>query len=244
MMLPANTHGTLLQAETMVCPARKGSVLSRAAVERGSVYASSGKADFKQSGYNRRASMSEKTRASYLTKDMFALGMIIRTVHHEPDFTEGFLNAMIADEYRTESKFGPICSKYRKMIVVVLYRDHYVAIPVYSHNGRGSEKRIDADELVSVQDHRLPPAVYQTQSPHTPLVTEQINTGVDLWHIKSAAHFTYPVSRKYNLPVIVEGTIGQVSLAKLTALMNTYSGMAHTGLLNDFIPYMRSKSFA
>ncbi len=170
----------------------------------------------------------ERNKGSKLSKEMFRPGMIIRGAHHEEDFTgggPGASDASVADKHRTDSKFGPIFTKYRKMIVVALYHDHYVAVPLYTHNGKGLEKKPKPDEFVSVQDHRLP-GTCKALSVHQPIVTEQVNAGVDNFHPKSTAHFTYPVSRKYGLPVIVEGQVRKVSLASLATLVNTYSTRA------------------
>lgn len=209
---------------------------SVAAMDRGSVYANRGKAlsNYKQSCLptNERDPLLtevERNKGVRLTKEMFKPGMIIRCAHHEQDFVAGGApgasDATLADKYRTDSKFGTIFTKYRKMIVVALYHDHYVAVPLYTHNGRGLEKKPKPDEFVSVQDHRVPGA-FKALSVHQPVVTEQINDGVNKFHPKSTAHFTYPVSRKYGLPVIVEGQVRRVSLASLATLVNTYSTRA------------------
>ena len=211
---------------------------SFAAVGRGSIYASRGKAPsgYKQSclPLNERDPFLadvENNKGSKLAKEMFRRGMIIRAAHHEQHFTArtsasvGASDVTARDNYRNDSKFGTIYTKYRHMIVVALYDEHYVAVPLYTHNGKGLEHKLKADEFVSVRDHRLPGS-FTKLSVHPPVVTEQLNVGVDNFHPKSTAHFTYPVSRKYGLPVIVEGQVSKACWKNLATLVNNYAAKA------------------
>lgn len=207
--------------------------------DRGSIYAKRGKAisHLKQSclpPHERDPLLAEaeRNKGVRLTKEMFKPGMIIRCAHHEQDFVAGgggggpgASDATLADKYRTDSRFGTIYTKYRKMIVVALYQDHYVAVPLYTHNGRGLAKKPKPDEFVSVRDHRVPGA-FEALSVHQPVVTERVDGAVERFHPKSTAHFTYPVSRRYGLPVVVEGQVRKVSVAGLATLVNTYSTRA------------------
>lgn len=67
----------------------------------------------------------EQNKGRKISKALYKPGMIIRAILHEPHFN---LASMVADKNRTESIFGPIHSKYRKMIVIALYEDHYIAM--------------------------------------------------------------------------------------------------------------------
>ncbi|KAI4211199.1 MAG: hypothetical protein LQ351_005997 [Letrouitia transgressa] len=163
----------------------------------------------------------EANRGVKLTKANFKIGMIIRAPVHEQDFKEGRATsaagseATIAEKYTTESKFGTIFTKYRKMIVVALHQDNYVAIPMYTHNGKGLHNKARPDEFVSVKDHRNKDPKWSKLSEWDPLVTGHINPGIDLFDPKSTAHLAYPVSRKYNLPVVHEGQLRATSLSPL-----------------------------
>ncbi len=211
---------------------------SFAAVGRGSIYASRGKAPsgYKQSclPLNERDPFLadvEKGKGSKLTKEVFKPGMIIRAAHYEQHFTArtgasvGASDVTIGENYRTDSKFGTIYTKYRHMIVVALYHEHYVAVPLYTHNGKGLEQKLKADEFVSVRDHRAAGS-FTKLSVHPPIVTEQLNAAVDNFHPKSTAHFTYPVSRNYGLPVIVEGQVTKACWKNLASLVNNYAARA------------------
>ncbi|KAF9770381.1 hypothetical protein IL306_012092 [Fusarium sp. DS 682] len=51
------------------------------------------------------------------------------------------------------SGFGPIYSKYRKMVVIETWADHAVCLPIYSYHGKGLENRRGmADEYMDIRD--------------------------------------------------------------------------------------------
>ena len=158
-------------------------------------------------------------RFQKLSKDLFKPGMIIRALCHEQDFhvTTDRSVMTVADKHTTDSKFGPIHSKYRKMIILALYETHYLAIPLYTHNGNGVTHKTKPDEYISVRDHRSQEC-FVKQTKHVELVTEEINGGIHSYDPKSLAHITYPLARKYSLPVVVEGSVRNESVKRLWTL--------------------------
>ena len=155
-------------------------------------------------------------RVQKLSKYLFKPGMIVRGICHEQDFHNAANGSTmtLADRYTTESKFGLIHSKYRKMIVVGLYDNHYLALPLYTHNGNGISRKAKPDEFVSVHDHRsLEPFTKQTR--HSPLVTGEMNEGINPIDPQSCAHITHPMARKYDLPLVVEGYLNKESTGRL-----------------------------
>ncbi|KAI4158048.1 MAG: hypothetical protein LQ342_007811 [Letrouitia transgressa] len=167
----------------------------------------------------------EEGKGQRMSKDWFRAGIIIRAVLHEQDYIaacgKGDLT-LDADRYRTSTPFGSIYSKQRKMIVLALYEDHYIAIPLFTHNGTGLVNKRNPDEFVSVQDHRRP-GEFKRLSTNKPLVTESINDGIDLFDPLSTAHVTYGLPRKYDLPITHEGTLRASSLNTLIKLYNDYA---------------------
>ncbi|KAL9013343.1 MAG: hypothetical protein Q9173_001968 [Seirophora scorigena] len=160
---------------------------------------------------------------SYRKSD-FRPGLIIRGYLHEQDYiaTSTGVNLTIADYSRTESRFGTICSKARKMIVLAMYEDHYLAVPLFTHNGNGLQYKNRPREFVSIRDHRArsrPPP----QNDHPPLETEFIYRGIDPFDPMSAAHVTYVLPRRYELSVIMEGRLIAGSLNTLIDLFNYYA---------------------
>ncbi|KAL8690353.1 MAG: hypothetical protein Q9218_004176 [Villophora microphyllina] len=170
-------------------------------------------------------------------KDEYTPGMIIRAPLHEQDSKGGqhrngtgssvatmASEATQAEKYTTESRFGTIFTKYRKMIVVALHQDNYVAVPLYTHNGNGLVNKAQPDEFVSVKDHRdKNDAHWKQLSKWQPLVTESLKDGIDLFDPKSTAHVAYPVSRRYALPVVLEGNLRNSSFKFLKELYGRYA---------------------
>ncbi|KAL9000731.1 MAG: hypothetical protein Q9169_000767 [Polycauliona sp. 2 TL-2023] len=168
--------------------------------------------------------------------EKYKLGMIIRAPLHEQDsavarragagggssVATAASEATKAEHYKTESRMGTIFTKQRKMIVVALHTEHYVTIPLYTHNGRGLVNKRRPEEFVSVKDHRYKEDFVKL-SKHDPLVTEMVRDGIDLFDAKSTAHLAYPVSRRYALPVIYEGHLRSSSLRILVTLYNRYA---------------------
>ncbi|KAL8738459.1 MAG: hypothetical protein Q9190_008005 [Brigantiaea leucoxantha] len=184
---------------------------------------------------------SSANRSVKLPKSHFKPGMIIRAPLHEQDFKGGkgtsiagsnatAVTAAADEKYTTESRFGPIFTKYRKMIVVAMHEDNYVAVPLYTHNGKGLKHKTAPDEFVSIRDHRLQDhhdqhGGWSKLSKWDPLVTEYVRDGIDVFDRMSTAHLAYPVSRKYVLPVVHEGQLRATSLRMLVELFAKIGGV-------------------
>lgn len=166
----------------------------------------------------------ERNKGLKLPKESFKPGTIFRAVLHEPDFkgVAGATNFTEIDRFRTtDTVHGPIYTKTRKMIVLATFQDNYIAVPIYTHNGRGLEGKTKPEEFVSVRDHRARGPFTQL-SVHRPLVTEHLNEGIEPFHVKAAVHITYPVSRKYTLPVVQEGRLKKESVELLASLFSDH----------------------
>ena len=147
-----------------------------------------------------------------LAKHRYKLGTIIRAPLHEEDYSGGNCEsypletrALMKAKTITESPVGGVIhTKFRKFIVVALFDDHYLAVPLYSYKGDGLiEKK--ADEYISIQDHRAD--AIKPQSRHGLLYTDNLESHVDHYEPMTSAHFAYPVARKYKLPVVYEGEL-------------------------------------
>ena len=194
---------------------------SVAAVSRTSVYVKQPRQRIDEQESAILRSLANKSRQ--IPKAYYKPGMIIRAALHEQDYNGGNRRSEItqADRFRSETKFGTIFTKYRKMIVVEKYEDHYIALPLYTHNGKGLEWKARPEEFVSIRDHRLE-GKFKPLSIHPPLDTETINDGIDPFDPKSTAHLTYTVSRNYNLPVVHEGQLARNSFKLLIDLFGQF----------------------
>lgn len=133
--------------------------ISSAAARRARVYEklSPNKPYYKQSclpSEERDAALleAERCKGIKLPQQSFKHGMIIRAVLHEAAFqgTAGASNVTDGDKFRTNSIYGPIYSKPRRMIVLATFKDNYIAVTLYTHNGRGLEGKSNPEEFVSV----------------------------------------------------------------------------------------------
>ena len=61
---------------------------------------------------------------------------------------------MIIHPHKTITKTGAIHAKAQKTIAPARFQDHYMAIPLFTHNGNGLAYTIKPDELVSIIDRR------------------------------------------------------------------------------------------
>lgn len=96
-----------------------------------------------------------------------------------------------------------------------------MAVPLYTHNGMGLAGK-NPNEYVSIKDHRFK-GTFKQLSKHGTLYTETLND--DIYHLDpvSTAHFTYPLSRKYDLPVIYQGRLDIDSTRLLAELFTIYA---------------------
>lgn len=173
----------------------------------------------------------------------FLLGTILRGIIHEQDFMGTPDPAMsqaptnftradnrdfaptaptnIGNRHIGHGDWGPIYSENRFLIVVANLGDHYYAVPIYSHKGKGLAKKPHKTEYVSVADSRYPHNVLQ-QSAHRP-ITAKLKNGVDELLPMSAAYASYAVPRKYNLPVAHQGQLDEESTRRLVSMFHEWT---------------------
>ena len=170
----------------------------------------------------------QNSKGVKIPKDKYRPGMLIRAAMHEPDLNQGgasssnITTATVADTYRTDTRLGPIHTKVRKAIVIALYQDHYLVVPLFTHNGNGLLNKVRPEEFISVRDHRFH-GDFKNLSKHGVLDTEHLNAGVKPLHEKSTAHITYLISRKYDLLVVHEGHLTAEATHQLVKLFDMYA---------------------
>lgn len=156
-----------------------------------------------------------------LSKHDFKVGTILRAALHEEDFngTSGAADVTVASKFVSKSFAGPVFTKIRVMIVVACHRNHYIAVPLFTHNGNGLSRKHPAEktEYVSVKDHRFKGQL-TPQSAHGFLETEFLRPGIYMINPLSAAHITYALPRKHDLPIIIQGFLNKESATNLVQL--------------------------
>ncbi|MCJ1474201.1 hypothetical protein MMC13_002859 [Lambiella insularis] len=140
-------------------------------------------------------------------------GMIIFGDVHEPHWLKE--NMPVASS-STTSACGPVHSKPRPMVVVTLHEKHYVALPCFTHQGRGIGGR-RAEEHVSLRDHRSrEPEIQQTS--HRALLTDWMYPNSAIMSSLCTVHIAYPISRQYSADSVREGYLDEKSTAELVRL--------------------------
>lgn len=167
---------------------------------------------------SRYVSMADSSSFDYheFEKGEFKPGTIIRAPIHEEDFKRTPRPLYSPSESRSSYKsgeishvshtdFGPVYSENRFFIVVEQYSNHYLAVPLFTYQGTGLRREHDAKEYASIEDHRYPGSSMKA-APYL-LTTSEMQPTAKPMKPESVAHFTYPVSRKYNLHVSYQGRL-------------------------------------
>ena len=178
-------------------------------------------------------------------KEEFNVGTIIKAPIHEEDFNwtarppsieeseaaeerGRYSHSGMSTQWNTQKKQrhltfsnwnDPIYTEVRFMIVVALFYDHYLAIPLYTHQGNGLARKHNKWEYASIEDYRGPKSFNEGEFL---LHTEYLKP--DCKHLlpQSVAHVAYPVSRKYALPVAPQGYLTKDSKAYLANVFGQY----------------------
>ena len=178
-------------------------------------------------------------------KEEYVVGTIIKAPIHEEDFNwtarpptieepeasgerGRYSHSGISSQRTTHNKGrhitfsnwnDPIYTEVRFMIVVALFYDHYLAIPLYTHGGNGLARKENRWEYASIEDYREPRSLREAGFL---LHTEYLKP--DCKHLlpKSVAHISYPVSRKYSLPVAPQGRLREDSTVDLVSAFTQY----------------------
>ena len=146
-----------------------------------------------------------------LQKESYGIGDVFWAPLHEEDFRRGHTYGINSTISRTPNgEF--VHSKTRPHIIIALFREHFIAVPVYTHQGNGLHWKQNTDEFVSVCDM---PGTFEKLSDYDALHTEQQRGSLDP---RSVAWLTHPVSRGYDLHVRPEGRLTENSTQYLLYL--------------------------
>lgn len=165
----------------------------------------------------------EQNAGACLNRSSFKVGLIFRTVVHEALMDKHIEKGA---KGRTESDYGPISTKFRKMIVISLHEDHCICLPIYTHNGEGCENKTKRDEFVSIRDTRSNVSAedFQAETKHDPMITGDMIAGTEIYSSKAVIHITYPICHRYSSRLILEGELHRLYTPKLKRLFGQYLG--------------------
>jgi len=154
------------------------------------------------------------------TGDHYLVGTVFSTAHHVQDQE---LGPLPPDRIRTESNAGRIISKYRKFIVVANYHYHCVAIPIFTHEGKGLSSKPTKliDEFVSVRDNNQSVTpIMKGDTRHGILWTRSkgYERGFAAMSPLSNAQLSHPFSHSYSKPCVMHTRLDPDSTQKLSKL--------------------------
>ena len=161
-----------------------------------------------------------------LKKKDLALGMIIRAPFHEEDARKDGRAKNLCPK-ATPCSSRHIHTKVRPFIVVALLNNHCLAVPLYTHHGKGIGKK-DPNEYIYVHDKmRAKTGVSCPRHPNKEgwealsAVISRDDTNVPAYGPKSCAHFACLVPHRYGIPVRLEGKLEKSSIIRLMALCSS-----------------------
>ncbi|KAJ2980344.1 hypothetical protein NUW58_g6969 [Xylaria curta] len=113
----------------------------------------------------------------------------------------------VDDPYNTATPFGIVYSKYRKMVVIKVFGEHCICLPIYSHNGQGLSGKTFLTEFVSIRDacNRYPEP---PEGLHLMLLAVgNCDLRGKIVAGKSSVKLTEFCSHRYNVPATMEGKL-------------------------------------
>jgi hypothetical protein len=155
-------------------------------------------------------------------KSDYTVGLVFSAPFHEQDL--GHVQITGSSNVTKTSVFGPVYSKYRKFVVVKKFATHVLALPLFTHDGKGLANKIHSDEFIAVRDvqDRKPDAkesssecLWALRDPNY----EKLKSGFHTFKGEVVVHFTYPACHKYSLKSTLEGHIEEKSMVKLQKLL-------------------------
>jgi hypothetical protein len=161
--------------------------------------------------------------AQVYPRDAYRPGLIIRAFLYEQAYAKGPIpDTQASTIIDISPDKEPLCAKNRFSFVVAAHQGNYTAIPLYTHQGNGLANKQFKEEYISVRDHRKRNPSFVAQSRHDPLLTAELNEKVKIDE-KTTAWLTYPISRSYLLPVMIEGCLDGISTEALVRLYTAYA---------------------
>ena len=153
----------------------------------------------------------------------FYPGLVISTPIHEPDFDPSNIGKL--EPRRVDTVLGPVYSKARKLIVIAVFEDHCVTIPIFSFNENGIKFKSNKDDYVAIKDGFLK-STASSENKHPDLKFTRVKefrnftNGFHTMSHSSYAYITFPMSFRYILPCIIEGHLTKPSIQQLIDLYN------------------------
>lgn len=122
------------------------------------------------------------------------------------------------------TKLGIVHSKYRKFVVIARFATHVLALPIYTHGGRGLASKSHKNEFVSIRDADSRMQVARAESIHNTVWHErypEFMNGFSNWFAMTnhtSVHLTAPYSHPMSLKCTISGRFYEDSTTYLQEL--------------------------
>ncbi|KAI0453814.1 hypothetical protein F5B21DRAFT_477961 [Xylaria acuta] len=209
---PPNPRGPALRIEGSEFSQKKASDMKRWAFVQGMLYG------------GQSAALRESDRVH--PPASYEIGVIFSAPFHTASSVdERWIS--VGDPYNTATPFGVVHSKYRKMVVVKVFGEHCICLPIYSHNGQGFEGKTYITEHVSIRDvHDRYPEPPEGIHLRLMAVRNRDFHG-EIVRGKSSVKLTEFCSHRYDVPATIEGKLevkDSDSTSRLLDLVKLVSG--------------------
>ena len=150
----------------------------------------------------------------------------VGVVYPKSEFYPGIIiQALVADQTvgepddksRYGTPFGTLCIKFRPLVVVACYEEHYVALPFFTHQGKGLKWKLNPQEFVSIRDSRRTEP-FTALSSHPELTTNWMTKFVNPLAVNTTVQMTHPISRSYQHACWISGCLEDESIVALLKL--------------------------
>ena len=162
-----------------------------------------------------------------LEPQQFKLGLIISVASHEEVYQDPRNKLKLQPtREQTLTHLGWVYSKARKIVVISRFAQHLVGLPIFSHGGKGLEKK-EKSEFVGIRDIQYFKRT-STDSIHPTLLSHRLppftQVAKNHWSVingDSYLQFTRPLSFAYNTRCTIEGHLQDQDLHSLINLANS-----------------------
>ena len=168
----------------------------------------------------------DKIRFKLRSKEVLSPGRIVRVKHVE----DHFRNSDPAYPVNPKNSFyipewGFVSCKERKMVILQVFEEHIVALPVLTFNGKGIRflAQSTQQEYISIRDGRPDGPTCIQQNSFKPIVA-MLNPGIKPLKPLSVVRYTFSISVSLKRALVLEGKIIAESLQTLQNLHYKHLG--------------------
>ncbi|KAE9377025.1 hypothetical protein N431DRAFT_530390 [Stipitochalara longipes BDJ] len=152
----------------------------------------------------------------------FQVGAVFSAATHQRDYAE---TLDLRNPNQSMTHLGVVHSKFRKFVILARFATHVLALPIYTHDGRGLANKPHKNEFVSIRDVDQGQQATMPESKHDVIWAERYpgfkNSNITSWFMMSNAtsiHLTAPYSHPMGLKCTISGKLKAGSIDYLLKL--------------------------